>query len=242
MNILNSIHIAEIPADASRVVEIAKDLGTQQIGTLPIVSTLILVIMCIWLVKTFLAKIDKKDDVIVSVVNQYQASAAGVTEALNKVANTVDDNTDVLRNIKQGLKLSLATVLMCLSLLFTGCASTSAPNAQTLSTLVEVATYTGASIRLDTHPEERPAFVVAHIAIEKLISDKDYSPASLTAAMQGLKVREFKGSRGALIVTSAVILWDAYTPTITEIDSEAKVLPVLIAIERGLQQALSQSE
>jgi len=130
---------------------------------------------------------------------------------------------------------------LCALLLFTGCASTG-PTTQNLSALVEVAAYTGSLVHIQDNPGDRPAFVVAYAAVEKLINSKNYSPTALAEALSGLHVREFKGSRGTLIVTSAVLLWDTYAPNIETIDSERKVLPVLEALQRGIGKALADTQ
>lgn len=107
--------------------------------------------------------------------------------------------------------------------------------------LFELAAYTGASIELAEHPGSRPAFRAAQAAIKRLIDTQNYSPAELVSALKDLKVKEFKGPKGTLIVTAAVILWQKSTANLAPIDNESKVLPVLLALDKGFSQALAEN-
>ncbi len=107
--------------------------------------------------------------------------------------------------------------------------------------LYELAAYTGASVELVEHPGSRPAFRAAQAAIKRLIDSKNYSPSELASALRDLNVKEFKGPRGTLIVTAAVIVWQKSTANIAPIDHESKVLPVLLALDRGFTQALAEN-
>lgn len=233
--------LAAITEEAGAAVGLAKDLAAQGDRVLFIVALALLVGFAGYIVKVFLRKIDQKDDQLVQLTKQYSSDALQVKEALNKVTEAVDDNTQVIGLIKAKLNLAVAIFLAIGSLFVAGCSTPGSSSTQQLSALVEVAAYTGSSIQIQEHPDQRPAFVAAHQSILKLIGDKQYSPAALASALSGLKIREFKGSKGQLIVTSALILWDSYAPSVTAIDSEAKVLPVLNALDRGISKALSDN-
>jgi len=96
--------------------------------------------------------------------------------------------------------------------------------------------------RLAGHPQDRDKFETARSSVKSLIAAGSFSSADLTAALQGLPIKELQGSEGTLIVGQAVILWDTYGRLLANLDKaqafQAFVLPFAQAIADGLDLAL----
>jgi hypothetical protein len=92
------------------------------------------------------------------------------------------------------------------------------------------------------HPNDRPAFETARASVKTLIAAGNFSPADLTAALQGLPIKALKGGDATLIVGEAVTLWDTYGRLLADLDKaqafKTFVLPFAQAIADGLDQAL----
>lgn len=213
-------------------------LGQQNDRVLFIVALALLVGMGGYMLKVFIKKTDDKDAALLQVTKQYSDDAKSVSVALDKTSEAVRDNTEA---IKQWALSKGATALVILSLLFSvGCTTFSnVATTKNLAALAEVAAYTGTTYQLQQDAGSLPAFQVAHEAVKKLIDTQNYDPSALASALAGLHVRELKGPKGQLLISSTLILWDAYAPDITAIDSKQKVLPILQALDKGIGKALA---
>jgi hypothetical protein len=95
---------------------------------------------------------------------------------------------------------------------------------------------------LPGHPNDRQAFELARTSVKGLIAAGTFSSTDLTAALQGLPLKELKGDSGTLIVGEAVVLWDQYGKMLADLDKaqafKTFVLPFAQAIADGLDLAL----
>lgn len=217
----------------------ATKLGAQSDRVLFVVAMALLVGMGAYMLRAFLKKIDDKDTALLDVTRQYSNDSKAVGSALDKISEAVKDNTEAMKSSF----LHRASALVLGLCLLSGCGSFSGlTSTQNLAALAEVAAYTGASYEIRRDPGSLAAFQTAHEAVKKLIDGQNYDPAALAQALSGLHIRELKGSRGQLIITSTIVLWDAYVPDITAIDKAAKVLPILQALDRGLGKAIADAK
>ncbi len=139
---------------------------------------------------------------------------------------------------------ALAFCLLSLALL-TGCASigsnpaADAQRIQRLSTVAELAAFTGTQYWLGGHPQDRPYFALSLAALDSLLKDRNYDPQALTAALSSLPVKQLQGDKGALIVSAATILYDGYASEVVNLDKAIYIAPVIAAIRNGLFRALN---
>jgi hypothetical protein len=126
-----------------------------------------------------------------------------------------------------------------------GCASVGsnpaadAQRIQRLSTIAELAAFTGSQYWLHDHPQDRQYFAVSLAALDSLLKDRNYDPQALTAALSSLPVRQLQGDKGALIVSAATILYDGYASEVVNLDKATYIAPVIAAIRNGLFRALN---
>lgn len=99
--------------------------------------------------------------------------------------------------------------------------------------------------RLAGHPNDRQAFETARTSVKALIAAGIFTSADLSAALQGLPIKELQGSEGTLIVGEAVMLWDTYGRLLANLDKaqafKTFVLPFAQAVADGLDMALGSS-
>jgi hypothetical protein len=133
-----------------------------------------------------------------------------------------------------------ASLLLAVALVLSpGCSSIPLEDqTREMATIAEVAAYTGARYDLLEHPGHRVFFEASLAALDSLVRDEDYDPQKFAAALQGLPIKELRDDQGALLVGSAVILWDAYAARVINLDKTKFVQPVIAAVQRGLRRAL----
>lgn len=112
----------------------------------------------------------------------------------------------------------------------------------TMAMVAKDAAYLGAIDRIQNHPDEREVFHIVDDALLSLIDSKDYNPEHFKQALQKLNVREFKGTKGTMVVSSAIVLWDLYSRPIASMDDGKYIKPVLEAVEEGIAGALKDTE
>lgn len=142
--------------------------------------------------------------------------------------------------------LSVLCLLSCLW--FAGCATTNSTNTDPaaveaariarMTTVAELAAFTGTSLRLQSHPQDRPLFEASLAALDVLVSDQNYDPAALQGALQKLPIKELQGEQGALILGAALILYDSYARDVVKLDRSIYVLPVINAVRSGISRGL----
>lgn len=138
--------------------------------------------------------------------------------------------------------LTLMTTLACGS--FTGCVTNKTPTtvgekAQRMAMVAELASFTGATVWLSGHPEDRDKFVTALNAVELLLLAENGTPAQLAEALKGLPIDELKSKEGTLIIGAAAILYDAYLREYVNMDTTVYLKPVIAGIHSGLSRALA---
>lgn len=132
------------------------------------------------------------------------------------------------------------TLILATSLLV-GCATTSKDQKlQQVVTAVQLASYTGTTIYLQKHPEQKNAFVLSRDILNSFIKDGKYDPASLHKALEGLPIKELKGENGAIIITSAQILYESYVSGLTDLDKTPALKAIMTAVRDGFDKSLSQ--
>lgn len=139
------------------------------------------------------------------------------------------------------MSLVLAASLLA-SVMFTGCSSTppTATKAARMKAVAELAAYTGSQVDLIDNPDHRPFFEASVVALDSLLQSKDYDPAKFVAALRNLPIKRIGDDKGAIIVTSAVILWDLYAAEIVNLDKAVYVKPVIEGVRSGLARALGK--
>ena len=130
-------------------------------------------------------------------------------------------------------------------------ATNKVPDVQMMVSLAKSAGYLGTSVYLNglgdgskvpAHPQARPQFETARLAVRTLLAAGSFSPADLTAALQALPIKELQGDQGTLVVGEAVILWDTYGQQLANLDKakvfETYIKPVAQGLLDGLDMAL----
>jgi hypothetical protein len=150
-----------------------------------------------------------------------------------------------MKKVTLQMTSKLTSLVLLLSL--TGCVTTpdghNVPDVKLMCSVAQTAAYTGSSIYLLSHPQDRPKFELARNSLQALIAAGTFSAEDLTRALQSLPIKQLEGEKGILIVGTAVSLWDAYGQQLVELDKaqvfETYILPVAIAIKAGLDSALA---
>lgn len=140
--------------------------------------------------------------------------------------------------------LRFAPCALLLALL--GCATTNtttvtpdpAARIARMTTVAELAAFTGTSLRLQSHPQDRGIFESALAALDVLVADQNYDPTALQSALAKLPVKELQDGQGTLIVGSALILYDAYARDFVKLDRTTYLLPVINAVRSGMARGL----
>lgn len=142
---------------------------------------------------------------------------------------------------KLWMSLALAASLLA-TVAITGCSSTppSESKAARMKAVAELATFTGSQVDLIDNPDHRPFYVASLTALDSLLQSKDYDPAKFVAALRNLPIKRIGDDKGAIIVTSAVILWDLYAAEVVNLDKAVYVKPVIEGVRSGLARALGQ--
>lgn len=134
------------------------------------------------------------------------------------------------------MKLLLIAVL-CGSLV--GCATTPGSRLRQVSTAVELAAYTGTVLHLQKKPADRVFFDAAHQTLSSLIKDGQYDPVKFREALQKLPIKELKDERGAIVITSAQILYESFVGELTDLDRAPALKQIMTSARDGLGRALS---
>lgn len=123
----------------------------------------------------------------------------------------------------------------------TGC-STVTPDArvQRMANVAELATFTAVSLDLADNPIHKQYYLASAAALSTLLRDGNYSPAAFADALKELPVKRLSGEKGAIIVGTAVILWDQYAAEVVTLDQAKYVRPVIAATLSGLDRALGK--
>lgn len=143
--------------------------------------------------------------------------------------------------IKTILMQFLASLLILAVLLFApGCAALKNPTTQQrVATACKVAAYVGGTEYLRTHPESRPAFVIARDELKVLENADTIDFTVLLAIVNQLPVKELKSERATLIISAATILLSDYAGSLPA-DQTGQLKTVAKSLREGLDLALGQ--
>jgi hypothetical protein len=130
----------------------------------------------------------------------------------------------------------VGTILMCLSFAGTGCASMSQTQSQRLSTAATIAAYVGTTEVLRRHPEYRTGFELAAGEL-KALEEGNVDALKLMQIVNRLPVKELKGDRASMIITTATILLTDEIGT-TPIEKLNDLKPIVKAIRTGIERGL----
>lgn len=126
----------------------------------------------------------------------------------------------------------------------TGCAflkgDSTVPWQEDIAVSANLAAYIGASVDIKDNPSRRAVWLVSKEALDSLIRDSDYNPASFMGALQKLPIKELKSSKSTLVVGSAVMLWGRLAARI-DINQVELVRIALPAVRNGIKQALEEN-
>lgn len=151
-------------------------------------------------------------------------------------------NPEVVRRPSPLIGLGLACVIGGTLFLSTGCGTVpKEEQLRQMTTIAELASYTGARFHLIDNPQDRAFFEASKEALDVMLRDGDYDPGAFALALQGLPVDELKDDKGTLIIGAAVILWDSYSSRVFDLDKEQYIRPVIVAVRNGLARALLAS-
>lgn len=146
-------------------------------------------------------------------------------------------------------KIITASLLACALVFTPGCKTTSAPStpeqsaqkAQRLGTVAELAAFTGTTVWLRDHPQDRQYFEASRATLDLLLGSSNITPETFSQALFGLPVKELQGESGALIVGSSLILYDAFVREHVNMDANVYLRPVVQGVRNGLDRGLSQN-
>lgn len=135
---------------------------------------------------------------------------------------------------------TIAPLLLAIALLC-GCATTPQTDTQKVArvaTISRQAAFVGTKVYLQENPDARPYFVASAAALDVLLQSQNVTPEDFSKAMQGLPVKELQSDSGALIVGSAVVLYDAFLAEHVNLDANAYLRPVIAAVHDGIAKGL----
>jgi hypothetical protein len=108
-----------------------------------------------------------------------------------------------------------------------------------VATLAGLAAQEGTKRRLAAHPEERPAFMAAQVALTRLVDQKNYDPAAFADALSKLPINELKGDTGSVYISAAVVVWDEIANEAEGVQKQEQVRLVATAVRDGIGRGLS---
>ena len=142
----------------------------------------------------------------------------------------------------------LVAILALLALFVQACATDPAtgkrvPDVDRMQSIAKDATAIGTRDYLTLKPEDRGKFIMARNALSALIAAGEFNAADLETALAQLPIKQMQGGKGAILIDSAIILWDAYGQEVTRLDKaqvfETYILPVAKSILDGLNIGLA---
>lgn len=131
-----------------------------------------------------------------------------------------------------------------LSLIVAGCGTFGGgqkSEAAQLASLARVTAYTATAFWLQSHPEDRAKFQMAHTAIDSLLLGGAVDPLALREAMALLPTDELRADNSAIFVTTALLLLEGNRGEMLQIDTPEEAKGVALAIRDGLGLALAGS-
>jgi hypothetical protein len=112
------------------------------------------------------------------------------------------------------------------------------PDIARISRLSGTAAQLGSLAWLSKNPNDRSYFATANEALKGLINSGNYDPAAFASALQGLPIKELKGSEGSLYISVAIVVWDEAIQSAQGLDRQELVAATLKAVQQGIQRTL----
>lgn len=112
------------------------------------------------------------------------------------------------------------------------------PTTDDMAFIAGDATFLGSSWYLADHQDKRPDFAAAKLALDAMIADKNADPIAFQKVLASLPIKEFQGTKGGIVVGEAVSLWSRYSQKVAKLDTQQKVMPIIVAVRDGLARAL----
>jgi hypothetical protein len=112
------------------------------------------------------------------------------------------------------------------------------PDIARISRLSGTAAQLGSLAWLTKNPNDRAYFATANEALKGLINSGNYDPAAFASALQGLPIKELKGSEGSLYISVAIVVWDEALQSAEGLNRQELVAATLKAVQSGIQRTL----
>jgi hypothetical protein len=138
--------------------------------------------------------------------------------------------------------LALGCIVIAIAMGCSGCVTrpdgTKGPDIARISRLSGTAAQLGSLAWLSKNPNDRSYFATANEALKGLINSGNYDPAAFASALQGLPIKELKGSEGSLYISVAIVVWDEAIQSAQGLDRQELVAATLKAVQQGIQRTL----
>ena len=163
----------------------------------------------------------------------------GLINVFRKEAKSPDAPAPDQKITLPGARLTLTLLLG--ALLLPGCATTPGGSPQTIALVARLsgaAVRTGAAFDMQNHPDHRPYYEAAKLAMDKLVDSSTWVAAKFAEVIGSLPIKEFHGSEGVLTVQGLVLLYDIGSTYLYDPSSQPALQATMTAVRDGLSQAL----
>lgn len=110
---------AETPSDPAGVIGAAKGLAQESDRVLFIVALVMLIIGGTWVIRVFMKSSEKKDEQLLALMQEAHEAQTRLSHSLDKLNETVDENTQIMRQMKAKLQLAIMVAVCSFGM---GCA------------------------------------------------------------------------------------------------------------------------
>lgn len=240
---MKTILFAQIADDPNKLIGIAHTISEQSLASIIV----LLVALCLggmgYMLKVFLAKIDKKDAIIQDTLKQYSQDAAkltGMESAINANTVAMRENTTVMQRFRDKLPAVMAGAFLSIALLV-GCAGPGGGSGWTVERFAvlakSVATETSI-IHLEEKPQHRQTIELVVEQLNLSIAAGLYTPARLRAILKPLGIRELASKEGRIAVAGTIVIYDMVIGSTDIAGDPTKLRPLFEGIRDGFQTAL----
>lgn len=235
--------LSQVVNDPSKVMEIAKSVSEQSLAAIVV----LLVGLCLGgmglMLKVFLAKIDKKDTVIESVIERYSQDSNRLTSMETSVKENTQamrENTNVMQRFRDKLPMVLA-VWLSIATLIIGCAHTPQEKIVRFAEVSKSVAFEGASLWLVEKPQHKATLQLVVEQLSISIQAKQFTPARLVAILKPLNIRELASKEGRIAIGATVLVWDGLRLT-GVIGDTSNLAPVFEGLRDGFQAAIDTTK
>lgn len=145
-----------------------------------------------------------------------------------------------MNTIKNKLLWLTVAVLGIITWIATGCATFGGDNTlQRIQTGSKLAAYVGSAEYLRSHPETRPAFVLARDQLIQIESSEHVDLALLLSIINRLPVKELKSDRAQILITAATLVLSDFAGDLP-VEKLDDLKPVAKSIREGIDLALAE--